>query len=87
MGRVHELAAQIKERLESAGIPYKGIKVYGRQIMVTAWSFKAACQWADLIGNFATVMKVYQAIDENEDTKNQSSGKRYRDVWRVYATI
>ncbi len=77
--------AAMKAKFEQCGLPYKQIEVYGAQIVVTAWSRKAAERWADLIAKFATVRGVIESIDYNAENTNTVMLPSSHKVWRVFA--
>ncbi len=84
--------------LEKTGLPSKEIKVYGRQIVITAWSLEAANKWASVVAKFATVRRVLESSEINEADKStnqagwvpaKDGGMRptFHKVWRVYGVI
>lgn len=77
----------LRQRIETAGIPFKEIKVYGSQIVVTAWSEGAAKRWASLIATFAKVRRVLQAVDYDKHNTNTCLKPSCHGVWRVFAAI
>ena len=86
---------KLKAQLEKAGIPYKEIHCYGSQVMITAWSFKAAKEWANLLTKFCSgKVRVVESRDETKDPErilkaNPGLVKShfYHEVWRIGATI
>jgi hypothetical protein len=76
----------MRAKLAEAGIPYREIKVYGSQIMVTTTSAASAERWGTLLGKFATVRAV--AREDLDETKESRPGKKkYIKVWRTWATV
>ena len=77
----------IQAKLGTVGIPAKEIRVYGSQIMITAWSEGAARKWARLLAQFATVKAMKESV---EYTKVNAGGclnpSTYR-VWLVWAVL
>lgn len=86
---------QLKAQLEKTGIPAKEIRVYGSQIMITAWSEAAAKRWAHVLNGFATTVRpIVRSMDETKDDsriRKANPGlvksKFHHDVWRVWATV
>lgn len=78
---------KLKATLENAGIPYKEINCYGRQIVITSRSSKAANKWAVLLAKFATVRGVVKASDEAKENKKTVLNPSVVKVWRTFATI
>jgi hypothetical protein len=84
----HTPQAQMKAKLAQAGIAYKEISCYGRQIVVTSWSRDAADSWAQLLGQFAKVRAVIEALDERHDAKPGAlGGRKYVPVFRTFAAL
>ena len=77
----------MKAKLESSGLPFKEIKVYGSQIVVTAWSREAALKWASFIAKFATVFCGITAIDECRQNDKLIGNPSVVEVFRVFARI
>lgn len=78
---------QIRKLLINSGIPAKEVKVYGSQIMVTAFSRAAAEKWAHLIGKFATFKSMVESMDYCKENKNTVMIPSAIKVWRVWGTI
>ena len=78
---------QMKSTLERAGLPYKAIDCYGRQIVVTAWCEESARKWAILLSHFATLRGVCKGLDEKAETKGKGIKPAYIQVWRAFAAI
>lgn len=86
---------KLKVQLEKSGIPSKEIRVYGSQIMVTAWSEDAAIRWSHLLNRFAsTVRPIVRSMDQTKDDSEIRKANPglikshfYHDVWRVWATV
>lgn len=78
---------KMKARLEALGIPYKEIRVYGGQIVVTCVSVNTATKWASLLGNFAKVRGTVQSIDYTKENKGTCLVPTTTKVWRVFATV
>jgi len=84
------LQAQMKAKLEQAGIPYREVKCYGQQVMITALSRSAAVKWAGLLRKFCgNVRRPYEGIYYTAHSNRYPNEKRYHtiSVWRVWATI
>lgn len=78
---------KIKAALLKTGLPVKEIEVYGRQIVVTAWSLDAANNWAAVIAKFATLRGVVASMDYNEKNTNTVMIPSAHKVWRVFGRI
>lgn len=76
---------RMRAKLEQAGIPFREIKVYGSQIMITALSEGAAQRWTSLLSKFAKVRGAKESLDETE--KSTPNQKRYVRVWKIWATV
>lgn len=67
--------------LSSLPIAKKEIRVYGSQVMITAWSKEAADKWANVLAKLKpATLRVYCGID---GIKPEPIIK----VWRVWATL
>lgn len=83
-----DLQRAMRTRLESLGLPYKQVEVYGSQIVITCASFDAANRWAPVLAKFATVKRAaLQSIDYLKADEHLSNRRRTIKVWRTYATI
>lgn len=83
-----EIQAKIKSTLESTGIPYKRIEVYGRQIVVTSWSRSAAEKWGTLLATFARVRRVaLKSTERAKVNKKTNLNPSVVVVWNTYAAI
>jgi hypothetical protein len=78
---------RIQQLLAKSGIAYKEIKVYGSQIVITAWSLEAANKWAMLITRFAKVRGVIESRDDNKVNTNTVMLPDFHRVWRVFGVI
>jgi hypothetical protein len=78
---LEEMASEMKQKMESLGIPYKNIDVYGGQIIVTVKSRSACTQWNSVIRKIATVRKI---VYVNEANKHIDEGRMYPRVTKVY---
>jgi hypothetical protein len=78
---------KMKNTLEKSGIPFKEVKVYGRQIMVTTKGEESAKKWAALISNFAKVRPPVKSLDYNAKNKNTSLLRSMHTVFLVWGTI
>ena len=78
---------RMRAKLEQAGLPFKAVEVYGRQIVVTAWSHKSALQWNELLGMFCTVRRIVKTADEAKENKGTVLLTTMIPVWRVFAAI
>jgi len=77
----------MEEKLHQSGIPAKEIKVFGSQIMITAWSKDAARKWASLLSNFAKVRGIVKTTDLAKEQKGTVLRPTRVTVWRVGAYI
>ena len=57
------LQQKMQTTLESTGLPFKKITVYGRQIVITSHSRKAANQWTSVLSQFSTVRGIAKDLD------------------------
>ena len=78
---------KLKAKLESLGLPYKEIKVYGSQIMVTAWSESAALKWHSILCRFTTSKRPVRSIDYNKVNTNSVLLPDTHEVWLIGGTI
>jgi hypothetical protein len=79
---------QIQARLEACGLPYKEVKVYGSQIMITTWSDKAARKWYSLLFKLCTTVRPPgESRDYNKVNEGTNLLPTRHKVWRVWGTI
>lgn len=78
---------KMRERLESVGIPYRKVDVYGSQIVITSACLETATKWASLLGHFAHVKSVMHSMDEAKVNTNTVLRPTMVKVWRTYATL
>lgn len=87
MGTSMTTQEKMKSKLEQSGIPYKEIKCYGSQIMVTAWCQTSAEKWHSLLSKFAKIRGMGESVDYDKINTNTVMRPSYHFVWRVWATI
>lgn len=78
---------QMQAKLEALSIPRKEIKVYGGQIMVTAWSRSAAEKWASVLKNLGGKLRMGQGVDYAKENKNTVLKPSTLKVWRVWVSL
>lgn len=78
---------RLQTKLESLGLPYKEIKVYGSQVMVTAWSETAAKKWHSVLCRFTTSKRPVRSIDYNKENRGTCLMPTAHEVWLVGGTI
>jgi hypothetical protein len=78
---------QMKARLESIGLPFRTIDVYGSQIVVTCQSRNSAAKWADLLAKFATVRGMTHSVDYAKKNTNTVMRPTTIEVWRTFARV
>lgn len=79
---------KMQAKLESCGLPYKEIKVYGSQIMVMAWSRTAALRWHSLLFKICTTVRPPgESRDYNKVNKGTCLLPTIHKVWCVWGTI
>lgn len=78
---------QMKAKLESVGLPFKEINVYGNQIMVTSHCRETAERWAGLLRRFAKIKAIGPGIDDAKVNRNTVLVPSVVKVWRTWATI
>lgn len=79
---------QIKAKLESLGIPFKAVDVYGRQIVVTCFSRDASEKFARVIAQFAKVRRAgFESVEHAKVNKGTNLNPSVVKVWRTYAVI
>ena len=78
---------KIKTKLESLGLPFKKIDVYGRQIVITTLGKKTIDKWVDVLGKFAKVRGTTHSFDYNKENKNTCLILSRHEVYRVFARI
>jgi hypothetical protein len=81
------LQQMMQAKLAETGIPHKEIKVYGSQIMITAWSRDAAQKWASVLTKFAKVRRVWESVDYNQVNRGSMLNRTVHTVWMVAARI
>jgi len=79
--------AKLKAKLESLGLPYKEIKVYGSQVMITAWSESAANKWHGVICKFTNSRRPVRSVDYNKVNENTCLIPTVHEVWLIGGTI
>lgn len=78
---------KMQAALAKTGIPVKEIKVFGSQILITAWSHDAAKKWAAVLTKFATVRAVVESVDYDKINTGSVNKPSTHKVWRVGAHI
>lgn len=78
---------QMQAKLESLGLPYKEIRVYGSQVMITAWSESAAKKWHSVLCRFTTSKRPVRSMDYNKVNKNTCLMPSAHEVWLIGGTI
>lgn len=78
---------KMKAQLEALGIPFKEIKVYGSQIMITAWSETAAKRWHGVICKFTNSRGPVKSIDYNKVNRNTCLMPTTHEVWLIGGTV
>lgn len=78
---------KLKARLETLGLPYREINVYGSQITIEAVSRDTADKWASLVQRFAKLRGVIEDYVEAKENKNTVMNPTRVHVWRVYARV
>jgi hypothetical protein len=77
---------RMKARLESLGLPYREVKVYGSQISVECACQATASKWASLIAEFARLKGVIESLAYTKSTEGCFSRDSFK-VWRVHAVV
>jgi hypothetical protein len=78
---------RMKTKLETLGIPFKQIDVFGSQIIVTAWSETAARKWYSVLCKFTTSKRPVKSIDYNKENRGTCLTATVHEVWRIGGTI
>ena len=78
---------RMADTLRQVGLPYKGINVYGRQIVVTSHCRDTAEKWAGVLAQFAQIRAVVPAIDYAQDNKKTVMRPSTVRVWRTFARV
>lgn len=78
---------RMKAKLEQVGLPYKEVKVFGGQIIITSHCRDTAERWSSVLAKFARVQNVLEAIDDAKVNKNTTLRPSKVTVWRTYARI
>lgn len=78
---------ELKETLESSGIPFKKIECYGSQIVITSWSEGAAQDWAILISKFAKIRGIIKSRDYAKENKQTCLNPSSMIVWRTFGAV
>lgn len=73
--------------LSKLGLPYKEIKIYGGQIVVTCIGWPTAKRWNSVLWKFAKVQRVMRSFDLAKKNKFTVNRPTQVKVWRVYATL
>ena len=81
------LQTRMKASLESTGLPFKEIQVYGRQIVVTSHCRDTADKWASLLGQFAKVRGTTKSLDYAKENKGTCLLPTVVQVYRTFAAI
>ncbi len=78
----------LKAKLETVGLPYKAIQVYGSQIVVTTVALDSANRWSRLLGKFCKVRGITESLGEKQDSFHGTPpSEKYTRVHRVFATV
>lgn len=78
---------QMKAQLENAGLPFREVKCYGSQIVVTSLSRDAANKWALLLAKLATVRGITESVDYAQRNTNTVLHPSTVRVWRTFARV
>ncbi len=83
---------KIKATLETVGLPFREIRCYGSQIVVTSQSDETARKWAVLLGKFAKVRGITKSLDERKVAIDQphdmsTMENKYVQVYRTFAVV
>lgn len=78
---------RMKAKLESLGLPFKQIDVYGSQIMVKAWSESAANKWHSVLCKFTNSRRPVRSFDHNKVNENTVLLPTRHEVWLIGGTI
>lgn len=78
---------QIKTRLETLGIPYREVKVYGSQITVECSSRKSAEWFAVVVGQFAKVRGIVETTVDAVENRETNLLPTQVKVFRLYARM
>ena len=78
---------RLQAKLESLGLPYKEIKVYGSQIMVTAWGEATANKWHSILSKFTTSRCPVRSVDYNKVNEGTCLLPSTHEVWLIGGTI
>lgn len=78
---------RMRAKLESLGVPFREINVYGSQIVVTVAGRETAERWAGILAQFAKVRRVLQSWDDAKVNRNTVLRPSKVKVWRVFATV
>ena len=78
---------RMKAKLEGLGLPYKEIKVYGSQVMITVWSETAAKKWHSVICRFTNSKRPVKSIDYNKENRGTCLLPTRHEVWLIGGTI
>ncbi len=81
------LQKQMKDKLESLGLPYKKIKVYGTQITVECISLDSIEKWRAILAKFCKIRGIVEDTVENQVNKNTVLLPTRHKVHRLYAQI
>lgn len=78
----------LKAKLETVGLPYKAIEVYGSQIVVTTVALDSANRWSQLLSKFCKIRGITKSLDEKRDAvPGTPPHQKYTRVHRVFATV
>lgn len=79
---------KLQKSLESLKIPYKEIKVYGSQIMVTCVAYNTAKKWHNILYKLSPVqLRMGEGIDYAKENKGTNLCPSTIKVYRVWATL
>lgn len=78
---------KMKAKLESLGLPYKQIDVYGSQIMVTALGEETANKWHSILSKFTTSKRPVRSIAYNKVNTNTVLLPDVHTVWLIGGRI
>ena len=76
----------MKSKLETLGLPFVEIEVFGSQILITCKCRESANRWTGVVKQFATLRGVAPGQNMVKDTADIAR-HRYYDVWRVHAHV
>ncbi len=77
----------LKAHLERSGIAYKSVEVYGRQVVVTAFSADASAKWHQLLNHICAKVRVVETVESARENMGTNLKPTMVKAWLIGGMI